>query len=261
MDLWDTEDRGPCFFRPTNLNQPANPAYAEHGIQVLQPCGNGVDAKGNTIVDTSAKCRGAEFDENGIEIAGREQRPFATRGWANQFGLPYELGLYYDFEVSGPANRPRGCPGIDVETVDFPFEDVHKGTTSKHSNPIQCNKTTYAPEGEVMSSIVEEFADDHDLWAAEFLEAWQVMQNNVDQELQPASQESWLGYHSLEKANVDVGGDYEAYIAANSPLVFTSPDAPDIFLCGNTGGPINKCGHYVTEYMDNWRKYVPPTKK
>jgi hypothetical protein len=51
-------------------------------------------------------------------------------------------------------------------------------------------------------------------------------------------------------------GDFEQFILDNAPLVFMNPNA-DPFLCGNNGGPTSKCGHYVSEYAENWRVYKP----
>ena len=51
-------------------------------------------------------------------------------------------------------------------------------------------------------------------------------------------------------------GDFEQFIMDNTPLVFMNPNA-DPFICGNNGGPISKCGHYVSEYAENWRTYKP----
>ena len=70
---------------------------------------------------------------------------------------------------------------------------------------MTCDKNDYAPEGEPTYQIVEEYAEDHDVWAADFLEAWQRMQANGYQDLKEAHQNSWLGYHSLTNSGVDLG--------------------------------------------------------
>jgi hypothetical protein len=51
-----------------------------------------------------------------------------------------------------------------------------------------------APEGEASSAIVAAFADNHDLWAETFLEAWVKMQTNgySSAQLAPGPPNSWL---------------------------------------------------------------------
>ena len=34
--------------------------------------------------------------------------------------LPYEVGLYYKFDMGMPAHRPIGCPGLDTPVDQFP---------------------------------------------------------------------------------------------------------------------------------------------
>ena len=50
--------------------------------------------------------------------------------------------------------------------------------------------------------------------------------------------------------------DFGKFIENNSPLVITDPNA-DPFICGHWGGGQDRCGHHVSEYADNWRKYKP----
>ena len=37
-----------------------------------------------------------------------------------QMALPYEVGLYYKFDMGGPAQRPMGCPGMNLTVDEFP---------------------------------------------------------------------------------------------------------------------------------------------
>jgi len=259
MDLWNITDKGPCFFRPTGIASAENPALIQGIKSVWQFCANGTDENGDTVVSTSAMCTkwGVTFDKNGIQLGGGGRGVGKSEtGWNNQFALAYEIGMYRKFEVSGPGNRPRGCPGIDMASDDLPMELVNKPSLSNQSYVMDCPKTTYAPEGEEMSKIVEEFADDHDVWAENFLDAWQLMQSNGDVELIDAHRTSWLGHYSLKKAGKSVWKNFDKYIEYHAPLVFTSPEA-DPFICGNWGQPINSCGYHVSEFKQNWRKYQP----
>ena len=41
--------------------------------------------------------------------------------------------------------------------------------SARYAGPIDCPLQTYAPEGEPLHSIVEEFADDQNAWLRDFL--------------------------------------------------------------------------------------------
>merc|ERR1711915_237520 len=216
-------DEGPCFFRATKWVYKDNPAWVQNGTKQVVPCGAGFDHQGNTFVLDKFWCKNAKFTKNGVQIGMHGFPPFLDQKkttFNSEFALPYEIGVYLDFELRGPGLRPYGCPEIGMPTVDLPY---YEALFTRNSKPLTCKKTSYAPEGEAMSAIVEDFADNHDVWAEDFLDAWQIMQHNSDSKLEVADQASWLGYHSLTKANVDVG-DYEKYITRNVPLVFTSHD-------------------------------------
>ena len=81
--------------------------------------------------------------------------------------MPFEMSLIKDFKVDGKTNLPYGC-GINLK---LPIESW---TVSKmDSCPV-----TYAPEGQILPDIVEEFAENHDLWQDTFFEAWEKLQLN-----------------------------------------------------------------------------------
>ena len=48
-----------------------------------------------------------------------------------------------------------------------------------------------------MYKIVEEFADDHAVWAKDLLDAWDPMTRNGAESLKASPQEGWLGHYSL----------------------------------------------------------------
>ena len=72
--------------------------------------------------ESGLKWEGASFDKNGIQKGGKTHggSNHAT-GWNNQFALTYELGLYYNFTLEGPAFIPSGCPGIDMPRKEYPY--------------------------------------------------------------------------------------------------------------------------------------------
>ena len=52
-----------------------------------------------------------------------------------------------------------------------------------------------------VTDIVEEFANDHDTWAQQFLEAWERMQNTgyTETELVVGPDSSWMGFYPLKE--------------------------------------------------------------
>ena len=73
-----------------------------------------------------------------------------------------------------------------------------------------------------MHEIVDKLASDNEYWAEQFLEAWTIMTTNGNTGLTEGPQSSWLGHYSLTQQGVNVG-DFETYIADNSPVTFTDP--------------------------------------
>ena len=117
--------------------------------------------------------------------------------WSNQFAFTYELGMYYNFTLEGPAFRPTGCKGIDMPISEYPYTNKMLGII--HQTPaMECERSTYAPEGESVADIFDEFADDHDVWAEHFLDAWVIMMNNGATGLKDAPQNSWLGHYTIK---------------------------------------------------------------
>ena len=108
--------------------------------------------------------------------------------------------MYYNFTLEGPAFRPTGCNGIDMPVSEYPFDaDMLQ---MMHQTPVmECERAIYAPEGESIADIFDEFADDHDVWAEHFLDAWVIMMNNGAAGLKDAPQNSWLGHYTI-KGNV-----------------------------------------------------------
>jgi len=189
------------------------------------------------------------------------QAGWSNSGWNNQFSLPYELGMYYNFTLEGPARRPSGCPGINMPVSEYPKSSNMLGK-SYESNVMECNRSAYAPEGEKISDILDEFADDHEIWAKDFLDSWVIMTSNGASDLKDGPENSWLGHYTIKGHPNDFEDydifekDFGKFIEKNNPLVITDPNA-DPFLCGHWGREQDRCGHHVSEYDDRWRKFKP----
>merc|ERR1712032_156151 len=71
--------------------------------------------------------------------------------------------------------------------------------------PINCTRSTFVLDGEKQTSadIVDEFADDHEVWAHAFIEGWQAIQKNGydDNSLNDGPKSSWLGYSLLPEGS------------------------------------------------------------
>ena len=82
------------------------------------------------------------------------------------------MGFVKNFTVDS-ENHPRGCNFPDV----FPKELYPDPKwIEQHKIPINCTRSNYKLAGEEQTSadIVDEFADDHEVWAHAFIEGWQV---------------------------------------------------------------------------------------
>ena len=70
----------------------------------------------------------------------------------------------------------------------------------------------YSWEGEAISDIVEAYADNHDLWAENFLDAWQQMMNNGYSSLIDGPQNSWLGHYTIKGKNLSRASKFQTYV-------------------------------------------------
>ena len=120
-------------------------------------------------------CQKAEINqETGVQTGGPPQT--SSRSWGFSFYLPYEMGFVKNFTVDS-ENHPRGCnfPEVYPEVAvdgDEPVVEVKK-------TAINCTRATFKLDGEGKTSadIVDEFADDHEVWAHAFIEGWQVIRH------------------------------------------------------------------------------------
>ena len=111
--------------------------------------------------------------------------------------------------------RGTGCDGINLQTPNAMWEDgwdiqdLNAVTASRVNN---CTVNDFEGEnGKPIYKIVEEFADDHDVWASAFLDAWERMQSIGYDDLKNAPQSSWLGYFTLLDMNADIGILYSTF--------------------------------------------------
>ena len=127
----------------------------------------------------------------------------------------------------------------ELDNADF-SKVLQRATDETTTAIISCGLTTStSDDGEKLTKIMDEYATDHDIWANDFLSAWQKIGTNGYQgdELHDGPESSWLGYFSLKEANgssafdTDKYDGYEAFIEANSPVWFTRKDV-NPFACG-----------------------------
>ena len=119
-----------------------------------------------------------------------------------------------------PAHRPIGCPGLDTPIDQFPgkqgieyikardrkcaskqknfeYSLLFIGHFSIQSPIMDCGKNKDIPDGKggkPAYQIVEELADDNEVWAESFIRGWEIFSSNGYDNLKPGPQESWMGF-------------------------------------------------------------------
>ena len=78
----------------------------------------------------------------------------------DETALSTDVGYYLDFDVDAETGRPKGCPSLDAKQDG----GLNKNNNWRNSKVVDCEKQNYAPEGEPLHEIVEEFADDQGAW-------------------------------------------------------------------------------------------------
>jgi len=80
--------------------------------------------------------------------------------------LATDAGLYVDFDVDSESGRPLGCSAFRPKSE--PWKDEYVDPTNRwHLCPKQAHKN--------MSNIVEEYADDQNKWAGDFIASLEKM--------------------------------------------------------------------------------------
>ena len=174
---WNTShpDAGPWFFRPMTVDTSA--AGLDDSLKPRTDC-----FKYNYTTEAYDRltrgwwiddlCEKADInEETGVQTGGPAQNSW--RSWGFSFYLPYEIGFVKNFTIDS-QNHPRGCnfPEVYPEiAVDGDEPVIEVGRT-----PINCTRATFKLDGEEQTSadIVDEFADDHEVWAHAFIQGWQV---------------------------------------------------------------------------------------
>jgi len=102
--------------------------------------------------------------------AGQFCQPSCVRNIQNdETALAVDMGYYLDFQVDPETGRPGGCDC---------FTKAGQSPHWRNSRIVDCPKQNYAPEGEPLHQIVEEYADNQDLWIKDFLAALDKMSMN-----------------------------------------------------------------------------------
>ena len=110
--------------------------------------------------------------ETGVQTGGPPVE-YSKGTYSFAFYLPYEMGFVKNFTVDA-ENHPRGCNLPEVFTKEY---YPNKDWVKQARTAITCKRTIYKLPGEEKTSadIVDEFAEDHEVWANAFIEGWQVL--------------------------------------------------------------------------------------
>merc|ERR1719282_1891376 len=92
----------------------------------------------------------------------------------DETALSVDVGYYLDFEIDPVTGRPDGCDC---------FSDAYRYPNWTNSKVVDCPKQKYAPEGEKLHKIIDEFADNQNKWIKEFLSALDKMSKNGNENL------------------------------------------------------------------------------
>ena len=112
----------------------------------------------------------------------------------DETALATDVGYYIDFDVDAETGRPKGCPSFDAEQDG----GLMKNTNWRNSKVVDCEKQNYAPEGEPLYQIVDEFADDQAAW-------FRVNQLLFDQQLQLSVQNFLTAFDKMSNNGYNDG--------------------------------------------------------
>merc|ERR1712110_1033805 len=147
------------------------------------------------------------------------------------------------------AFRPTGCQGIELDDPTSTWQNGSQSNSAWLSPRADCPKQDLLNEwGKPVYQIVEEFADDHDVWAKQFLSAWERMQRigYAGSDLSVGPRNSWMGYYPLKEMGAPSFKNkwsFANYIKDNAPLVFTK-ESINPWICGNHA---DRCGTRASE--------------
>ena len=197
---------GPCHWRPTAHNTPDAP----NQDKIRTNCFNGFDEDNNFKNGSGKGCNDAYISPQGVSIgstgsvtAQGKTNDFSQ--WTNQFLLNWEVGMVLKFDTDPESFRASNCEGLEVAEDGSGFVDGKCKVNSVCTSPIaKCPRQDYTDEtGKPIIDIVEEFADNHDLWAEKFLDGWQRIQQTGCTGLSDGPQNSWMGYYKLKELGLE----------------------------------------------------------
>lgn len=103
------------------------------------------------------------------------------------FALTYEMNFVYDFEHDSSKRPIMG---------DNVFEEA---ASNAKNLPFALIRSDF-PKNQDTFGIIEEFANNQQVWAEQFLNGWEKIQNKVSYDLtEDSTKSSWLGYSFLSK--------------------------------------------------------------
>ena len=131
--LWNTTEGGPCLLRPTDysaFDAPACGVVQNPMCAPLAKAGGKIKEKKceNAFLDENNVLHGASADPCMVKISGpmlskpeelskEEWKSRNNGGWNNQFGFPWEIGMYWKFHVGGIVFILSGLTDAQLHTV------------------------------------------------------------------------------------------------------------------------------------------------
>ena len=254
---WNTTDKGPCLWRPK-----------QHAGQ--RSCFDGISTNGTIMMTGNENhekaCKDSFLDDRNIEHNNTLTWQVwpdedLEKEWTGEFSMLFEYGLYKKFESSKPSYRPVGCPGLPDKWEDMPYDGKKNLEWTKIE---RCPLNDYAPEGKPLYQVVEDTADDHDVFGQNLLAGFERMiQNGYDPilDLQDAPTNSWFGYYTMENQDrfSNALDNFEEFVVDNAPLTFTDPNA-DPYVCAITAlANYDKCKFTFSEVAEiaKWQYSYP----
>ena len=101
----------------------------------------------------------------------------------DETALNVDVGYYFNFTVDLQTGRPGGCTA---------FQPRKNGQDWTKSKVVDCDLNNYAPEGEPLYQIMEDFADHQTHWIRDYLVAYDKMSRNGNDDLTDGPTQ-WFG--------------------------------------------------------------------
>ncbi len=166
---------------------------------------------------------------------------------ADEIALNCEMGLYLDFQVTDGV--PHGCPGLEHFKEEMASDKKSaiwsKPAGSKGKAQPECGKQMIAePEGSTpVYKIMEEFADDNNVWIDAFTLAMEKMMRK--------------GYSGLQ-ATPDVNINQECPIPKRDDFVtcYTSEEVDNTQVPFMIGSRMDRLDGKVLQYDSELDKFV-----